>query len=607
MSSNLDAQSPHAAYERSLQQKQAELAIQQRRHKSLGYAKLALGLSVAFLIVRDVHELHNGWPLGIGATALVVFAIAHERVLKQIHRIQVLIDFYERGLGRLEDRWAGTGEAGERFLDPAHPYARDLDILGKGSLFEILCTLPTRAGEQTLARWLLAPAPPEEIRARQGAVRDLQERMAFRERLFTAGNRVRPGLNPDTLIAWGEREGSFGSGWFSILAVILALLWIATAVYGVIHTNYYPLLLSSLINWVVASRFKKHLTEVVDGVEAATTDLDLFAEVLTVLEQELFTCEKLLQMQSALRSDGVLPSAAVKKLDRIVHFIEQRRNLAVNWFLGFIFYVAQLAMMAEIWRKRYGNRIRAWLAIVAEMEALAALSGYAFEHPEDTWPEIVDGPARFEAEGLAHPLLPQKNAVRNDLLLGGALHLIVLSGPNMAGKSTFVRGIGVNAVLAQCGAPVRARRIRMSPLAIGASICVLDSLLGGVSRFYAEIKRLKLISDLAQGPVPLLFLLDELLSGTNSHDRLLGTKFIVHSLVRHHAIGLVTTHDLALAQIPEEMHAEAENYHFEDHLEEGMIAFDFKLKPGVVRTSNALKLMETLGLPTWEAEPHPLH
>src|SRR5262249_43321573 len=158
-------------------------------------------------------------------------------------------------------------------------------------------------------------------------------------------------------------------------------------------------------------------------------------------------------------------------------------------------------------------------------------SCYAYEHPQDTWPQMTDGPAFFEAEQLAHPLLPEESAVRNDLALGSNLQLIVLSGPNMSGKSTFVRGIGVNVVLAQSGAPVRARRMQISSLAIGASICVLDSLLGGVSRFYAEIRQLKLVSDLADGPIPLLFLLDELLSGTNSHDRLLGTKFIVQSLV----------------------------------------------------------------------------
>jgi DNA mismatch repair ATPase MutS len=219
-------------------------------------------------------------------------------------------------------------------------------------------------------------------------------------------------------------------------------------------------------------------------------------------------------------------------------------------------------------------------------------------------PEFVEQRACFEATGLAHPLLPASTAVGNDLTLGSKMQLIVVSGPNMAGKSTFLRGVGINAVLAQCGAPVRATRLRLSPLAVGASICVLDSLQGGVSRFYAEIKRLKLLSDLAEGPAALLFLLDELLSGTNSHDRYDGTRYVVQALVRRGAMGLVTTHDLALTGIPETMDGVAQNCHFEDSIEDGRLKFDFRLRPGVVRTSNALKLMQAVGLEMEERVPY---
>jgi DNA mismatch repair ATPase MutS len=193
-------------------------------------------------------------------------------------------------------------------------------------------------------------------------------------------------------------------------------------------------------------------------------------------------------------------------------------------------------------------------------------------------------------------LLPRSQAVRNDLTLSHQLQLIIISGPNMAGKSTFVRAGGVNAVLAQCGAPVRAQRLVMSPLVVTASICVLDSLQGGVSRFYAEITRLKQIADLAKGESPVLFLLDELFSGTNSHDRRIGTESIVRNLVDRGAIGMVTTHDLALTQIAESLGPRAANFHFEDHLENGRLHFDYRLCPGVVQTSNALQLMRSIGL-----------
>jgi DNA mismatch repair ATPase MutS len=262
----------------------------------------------------------------------------------------------------------------------------------------------------------------------------------------------------------------------------------------------------------------------------------------------------------------------------------------------FVLWTLQCACAVEAWRKLAGPAVRRWLATVGEFEALSSLAGYAYEHPADVFPEFAQTSPWFEAEGLAHPLLSDGDAVRNDLCFGGDLRVLIISGPNMAGKSTLVRAVGINAVLAQCGAPVRARRLRLSPLAVGASICVLDSLQGGISRFYAEIRRLKQITDLTRGSLSALFLLDEFLQGTNSHDRRLGAEAMVRSLVERGAIGLVTTHDLALAQIAEGLGPRAANAHFGDRLEDGKLLFDYRLQPGVVETSNALNLMRSIGL-----------
>jgi hypothetical protein len=617
-------ESPSTVYKRLLNQNRDRLAYQQKWDRRLGYTKVAVAFLLLALMTRCLHELHGFWQLLLPVAALVVLAIVHERVLARIRETKAVIAHYDRGLARLEDRWAGRGEGGERFMDAAHPYARDLDVFGTGSIFELLCTFRTRAGEETLAHWLLRPAPPDEIRARQRAAQELRSRTDFRERLFTAGDKVRLGLHPDSLAAWGEGKPAIESRWLRMLVATLAVLWVASVApalaalliilgianfhSGILHNpdlSVLPLLLLSATNLMVNRLLMKRFSTTAEAVEEATGDLDLLVEVLRILEQEQFESSRLADLQSALKGGGIPSSAAVKRLDRIVHYLEQRRNKLVGLFDGFVFYTAQWMFRAEAWRKEFGPAIRGWLAAVGEMEVLAAFSGYAYEHPGDAWPEIEEEGPCFEAESLAHPLLPGSKAVRNDLKLGGGLQLIVLSGPNMSGKSTFVRGIGVNAVLAQCGAPVRAKRLRMSRLAVGASICVLDSLQGGVSRFYAEIKRLKLISDLAQGPIPVLFLLDELLSGTNSHDRLLGTELVVNALLQRGAMGMVTTHDLALARIPETMDGKARNYHFEDHLENGQLAFDFKLRPGVVQTSNALKLMQSIGLLHGSAAPHP--
>jgi DNA mismatch repair ATPase MutS len=256
-----------------------------------------------------------------------------------------------------------------------------------------------------------------------------------------------------------------------------------------------------------------------------------------------------------------------------------------------------LAWAIESWRARHGRHIRAWLTAAGEFEALASLSAYRYEHPEDPFPHIAtDGSARFDGDSLGHPLLPAARMVRNDLRLGDDTHLLVVSGSNMSGKSTMLRTVGINAVMALTGAPVRARALTLSPLVIGATLRIQDSLQEGRSRFYAEITRIRELADLAQGPLPLLFLLDELFHGTNSHDRLVGASGVLRSLLDRGAIGLITTHDLALAAIADELAPRAANVHFDDWFDGGEMRFDYRAKPGPVTRSNALALMRAVGL-----------
>ncbi len=352
----------------------------------------------------------------------------------------------------------------------------------------------------------------------------------------------------------------------------------------------------SSVNVCFNLAYRQRVGTVVSAVEAAARDLGLLAGVLARLEAEQFAAPRLMELRSALELQGLPPSRWIGRLDRLMEYLDSRRNLIVKSLDPFVLWTLQCACAVEAWRTRTGPAVRRWLTTVGEFEALSSLGCYAYEHPTDVFPEFTETSPCFEAEGLAHPLLSDRDAVRNDLRLGVDLRVLIISGPNMAGKSTFVRAVGINAVLAQCGAPVRARRLRLSPLAVGASICVLDSLQGGISRFYAEIRRLKQITDLTQGLVAVLFLFDEFLQGTNSHDRRLGAEAMVRSLVERGAIGLVTTHDLALAEIATGLGPRAANAHFQDRLEDGKLFFDYRLQPGIVETSNALNLMRSIGL-----------
>lgn len=591
-------QSPDELYSDQLKRLFVAQAAERIRERLLGYAKVALGAATIVFAVLFIHHPRVLESLVVPVGIFVILEVAHEKALQSIRLRGRAMRYYERGLERIQDRWAGTGETGERFLDPSHAYARDLDVFGKASLFELLCTARTRAGEETLAAWLLKAADVDEIIARQRAIGDLKERVKFRERLFSLGETMRLGVLPEMLSAWGDRKPLFAARATRIVTTTLSLLWIGSLVCWGIWDLGAVAAAMTVLNFAWAHRIHVRLDEASDAVEEAAEDLALLGGVLRLLEREQCSSAKLVKIQAALKSDGIAPSAAIRRLARIVELLKSRRNPLARLLDVLTFWSAQLVFRAERWQLEFGPQIRGWLAAAGEFEALTALSGYAYEHGEDVFPEFAGGGIAplFDAEGLAHPLLPVSKAVRNDVRLGDGLQLMVLSGPNMAGKSTFIRSVGVNAVLAQCGAPVRASRLRLSPLTVAASICILDSLSGGVSRFYAEIHRIKLVFDLTRGPVPVLFLLDELLSGTNSHDRLVGTQFVVRSLTEQGAIGMVSTHDLALTKIPETMGERAINCHFEDRFEDGRLIFDYRLKPGVVKTSNALELMRSIGL-----------
>lgn len=598
---------PHLEYSGRLASARDNLSQLDRRHRAIGYAKLIVGLATLVIAVW----LLKYYPRSIAfflvpAAAFVVLSILHERVIRARQRCSRIMAFYERGLARLDDRWPGTGNSGEQYLQPDHPYARDLDLFGHGSLFELLCTASTPAGQQTLANWLLTATPPAEVLARQAAVAELRNRLDFHEDLAIAGEGIRS-VRPEALTAWGMGKPTIQPGIMRIAAPVLAALWLAgIAVWAVWGLGDVALLISFVnlgVSYLSRARAERAAAlffakgePTAASTDEAADDLKLLAAVLARVERQSFSSPKLRELQAALITGGVVPSRAIARLSRLMEYFDSGHNWILRVLDPFIFWTMQFTFAIERWRQQFGPAIGGWLAALGEIEALSSLGGYAYENPGDAFPEFADQAPVFDAKGFTHPLLPRGHAVRNDLTLSQELQIIIISGPNMAGKSTFVRAVGVNAVLAQCGAPVRAQRLVMSPLAVSASICVLDSLQGGVSRFYAEITRLKQIADLAKGPAPVLFLLDELFSGTNSHDRRIGTESMVRNLVGRGAIGMVTTHDLALTQIADSLGTRAANFHFEDHLKNGELHFDYRLCPGIVQTSNALQLMRSIGL-----------
>jgi hypothetical protein len=586
---------PRHEYAQRIELRLGEAATHFQRFRRVGLFRLAfVGLALVLAIV--VYNGLSFWWLLLPVVGFFAFAPLQQRITEQRRRCERAAELYRRGLERLNDRWSGKGEPGDRFLDRTHPYAEDLDLFGTGSLFQLISVARTRVGEEILANWLLNPATPDVIRLRQAAVTELRSGLDLREDLALLAEGIHTSADARALIDWAAAPAwriSSTMIWvarlFALLALVGVALWLAN--FGLA-----PLLGAVVIGQIYGFSLRRQMLVVTSSVDAPGKDLQLLVEVLARLERESFTSPHLIKLRTELDVAGLPPSRQIAKLLRLIELLDSARNMFFAPIAFILLWPLQCAFAIERWRQRSGPVVGRWLAAVGEFEALSSFAGYSFEHPNDPFPTLSDDEVGFTGEQLGHPLLPETMNVRTDLHLGLEPAVLIVSGSNMSGKSTLLRTVGVNTVLALAGAPVRAHSLSLSQLQIGASIRIQDSLQAGASKFYAEITRLRQIVDLTNGELPVLFLLDEILHGTNSHDRKIGAEGVVRGLVARGSIGLVTTHDLALTQIVADLNSSAANVHFEDHLENGKMTFDYLLRPGVLQKSNALELMRSVGL-----------
>lgn len=589
--------SPSDEYEERLKSRKSRAAHYEQLHIRIGNVRFLLAVATAVAGWWSVREhAFTPWWLLVPSMAFFAVVLYHSRVLRGRVCAERAVTVYRNGLARIQDRWAGIGQCGERFDVPHHVYGADLDLFGKGSLFELLSTGRTRMGEDALAQWLLSPSPIKDIRERHGAVSELRNQLDLREDLAILGEDSRVGVHPEALLTWAGAPNRLNRRWMRWFASLLAVLAVGSAIVWVVWGIGTPFLLVVVIEGLVTYFLRKQLTEVFYATEHAFENLDLLSGMLARLEREQFIAPRLQTLKRELTSHSLEGSQAIARLRTIVQFIESRRNLILRLLDVPLMYSVQVAFAAEAWRRTHGDGVRSWLHVTGEIEAILSIAAYSYEHPADPFPEFIDGVASFQGEELGHPLIPAAKCVRNSLRICGETKVLLVSGSNMSGKSTLLRAVGINTVLAMAGAPIRARRLQLTPLQVGASIRINDSLHEGNSRFYAEITRLRQIYDLASHNPTLLFLLDELLQGTNSNDRRIGAEGIVRALVEQRAIGLISTHDLALTGIGGLEDGNLQNVHFQDELENGKMKFDFTLREGVVTKSNGLELMRSIGL-----------
>ena len=626
---------PRAAYSQRLAAYEEFASAKNRVHIRIGNFKLAViaaGLLLAWIC------FHRGSPssywLLLPVALYATLAIAHEQILRARARAETAAGFYRRGIARIEDRWAGTGQPGDRFRDEKHVYADDLDLFGRGSLFELLSTARLPMGENWLAHWLCAPSTKPAVLERQGLVAELRDKLDLHRDLAVTGEELRARLNPESLVGWAESKPLMPGTATRAAAVLLALAFVATVVFYLKTDFVLPLLAVLIVEIFFRHSLRRSAETVLEGISCNAEGLSLFADILQRFEREPFTSPRLQGFAVELKRDAAPASRSIRKLARVVYWVDGHHSLLAHLVELPLLYSVQVAFAAEAWRRCTGARMRAWVEVAGEMEALISLATYSFEHPQDRFPTFIDtaseapsagappfypeprrvgskggdfSSASFDGENLGHPLIPAAKCVPNSIRLNSSTHVLLVSGSNMSGKSTLLRTAGINAVLAMAGAPIRGQSLRLTPLQIGTRIRSTDSLQEGRSTFYTEILHIRRVFDVlapastnnpGEARPPLLFLFDELLEGTNSKDRRIGAESLLRALLQHSAIGIVTTHDLALTEITAALGNTIRNMHFEDQVENGKMQFDYKLRDGVVTKSNALALMRLIGLDT---------
>lgn len=598
-SSNTSADEKHRSRLARLEEEAARVGKTIRKVGTLRLVAVLVAISLAL----------GGFWLGWGSLALLasfVFALAfaglvvwHARAHRRAARIDAAIRYRKLALERLAGRFAELPSRGERFIDAQHPYAEDLDLFGQRSLFQLLDSTHTRSGESHLAQWLSSPSSLPEVRERQEAVRELAGLDDFREDLAAEGMLLST-EKPDTepLLAWAEAKEAR-----LFPASMAPLVWFAPiSVVGLFSLARFDLIPEN--GWIAAaiavaaiglSRLPK-IEPVAAAVASKERSLDGYRALFERIERESFESPRLRGLRDKLGQGELRASREIARLSAIVGFFEARRNEVFRFFIGpALLWDWHCVAALERWRARSGARIRAWLDAAGEIEALSSLASYAADRPDHAFPELVEAPT-FDAKQLGHPLLPTERCIRNDVRLDGPGTALLVTGSNMSGKSTLMRAIGTNVVLAMAGAPVCATSLVVSPFELRTSMRVRDSLEDGVSHFYAELLKLKRVLTGLDEPQTLLFLLDEILHGTNSRERRIGARTVLRYLLEHGAMGAVSTHDLGLVDVGPELDARVRKVHLAEQIHDGEMSFDYRLRSGVVQSSNALRLMRLVGI-----------
>ncbi|HBQ26257.1 MAG TPA: DNA mismatch repair protein MutS [Syntrophomonas sp.] len=530
---------------------------------------------------------------------LVVFLVLvhkHSKVEQELNTVRAMLEIQRRYLSRIDGTWVSFNDCGLEFVDGNHPYTYDLDIFGPKSLFQWISVAKTVLGRNHLKTLLADPTKNlNTIKMRQNAVRELTTKLEFCQKLECHGLLVDE-VSRDTggLISYAEESSSLSRvirivRFFPLVTILAFVL----AISGWGLPVEVPIVLLTLQLLLYFAGYQKIASDL-GRVYSFQKSLGVFRNMLLLIESEQFKDDYLSTLKSELYNQAEPASAGMKRLERISDAIDLRYNPIFYFIFNlFLFWDFHCAVYLERWKAQNGNRIRAWFETIGAFEALTSLSVISHIHPEWSFPELQNQGMKIVARDLGHPLIHPKKCVRNDIDIDN--YSCIITGSNMSGKSTLLRTVGVNLVLAYAGAPVCAKEFHCTVFDIYTSMRVRDDLERNISSFYAELLRIKRMIEAAKKGEPVFFLLDEIFKGTNSRDRHTGARILIKLLSSEGAVGFVSTHDVELGDLEKE-DSRIRNYHFREYYREGKLLFDYKLRKGVSNTRNAIYLMKMAGM-----------
>ena len=592
---------PQAWYEDNIANLKIKLKEKTRKRRFLGWARLlSLGATIVSIIVL--------WSSGLALiviTAILLLTLffalvaADIRNNERIRNIEILLDINNEEI-RIHHHDFGTVPAGENLQSLNHDYAEDLDIFGHASIFQYTNRTTSEQGSSLFSQWLLSPAPNQELIKRQEAAKELAQKPGWRQQLQAFGKKDRISKHhEETISTWNLKENRFISnkmwGISRIILPILTLSSLILHVSGILPSEpFYLVVTAAFLFSLLISR--KVMPEY-QQLSKIAVELETLTHSIAHVENENFRSSLLQQVKDDLTTHGDKASTIIRRLKIILDRLDYRLNPLVFLPLNtFLFWDLQQVFALEKWRKENRKGIRKWFHAIATIEALSTIGNIRFNHPAWVFPELSHDERVFEGKDLGHPLIPSGKRVTSSFALRYPSQIGLITGSNMAGKSTFLRTVGVNIILAMAGAPVCAAFLRLSNMKVISSMRIRDNLEENTSTFYAELKKLKYIIDAVNAHEPIFLLLDEMLRGTNSADRHTGSTALIRQLLIHDAIGLVATHDLELARLENEYPGRLLNYHFDVQVENEELYFDYKLKPGVCNSMNASLLMKKIGI-----------